>query len=63
VYAEGEKVGVSLSNRVAWAKTKPGTAKMWRDVSLSARVYRAKSSEQRTADADRFFEEDPETGE
>ncbi len=60
VYAEGEKVGVSTANRIAWEKSKAGSDKMWKDVAYSTSSYRSKEEDLRQQDRDRFHEEDPE---
>jgi hypothetical protein len=61
-YAEGEKVGVSAANRIAWDSSKAGAKKMWKDVSYSTSSYRTKEQLVRQMDKDRFYEEDPEGG-
>lgn len=62
VYAEGGKVGIAAGNRVAWDKSRPGSEKMWKDVSHSTGKFRSKSDYLRRLDADKFHEEDPGDG-
>ncbi len=60
VYAEGHKVGVATANRIAWAKSKAGSDKMWKDVAYSTSSFRDKEEYLRRQDSDRFHEEDPD---
>jgi Mg-chelatase subunit ChlD len=59
VYAEGDKVGVAVGNRVRWDKSRDGSDKMWRDISYSTEKFRAKEEYSRRMDAERFHEEAP----
>jgi len=59
VYAEGEKMAVSVSNRLAWRTDAAGTKAMWTKMTSSTSEHRAKSRAQRYADADEFLTEDP----
>lgn len=60
VYAEGERVGISPSNRVAWEKSGPGQARMWRDTSSSTVAHRLKLSQGRRRDSGQFYRTDEE---
>jgi len=59
VYAEGERMAVSVGNRAAWAATPQGSQELWQDVSRSTTAHRMKQRYQRKVDADEFYQKDP----
>jgi Mg-chelatase subunit ChlD len=59
-YAEGTAMGISGPNAAPWVKTKAGTQKMWRDLEYSTTAHRSKAKMARYADADTFYEENPD---
>jgi hypothetical protein len=62
VYAEGGAIGVAPGSAAAFAPTAAGVGKMWRDVSYSTRLHRARGAGARRQAAAAFMQEDPEAG-
>lgn len=60
VYATGGGMAVAPGNRAAFAASPEGSRKMWRDLSHSTGAHRSKPHSERIADADEFYEEDPD---
>lgn len=58
-YATGERMAVAPANRANWEPSPEGSRKMWRDLSHSSHLHRAKPKAQRLRDSDAFYEEDP----
>ena len=59
-YSDGDAMGVAAGNQAPWAVTPDGAKTMWKNVSHSASVHRAKTQPQRRASTDQFYEEDPD---
>lgn len=57
-FAEGGRLGVSMSNRRDWDKSAEGTKEMWSTVSKSSLSHRQKERLARIQDADRFLEDE-----
>lgn len=57
-FAEGGRLGVSMSNRRDWDKSTEGTTEMWNKVSKSSLAHRSKERLARIEDADRFLEDE-----
>ncbi len=57
-FAEGGRMGVSMSNRRNWDKSAEGTRDMWSHVSSKSLAHRKKERYARMMDADQFLEDE-----